>query len=54
MVDGSVLPNVRFQPLQEAGATEERTLEAVSWKPLFGNLTAVAHGGLRQGCGWWF
>jgi hypothetical protein len=29
-------PNGRFQPLQKAGATEERTLEAVGCKPVFG------------------
>ena len=29
-------PNARFQALPEAGATEERTLEAVACKPLFG------------------
>ena len=27
-------PNSRFQPLPEAGATQERTREAVGWKPV--------------------
>ena len=28
--------NDRFQPLPEAGATQERTLEAVGWKSVLG------------------
>jgi hypothetical protein len=32
-------PNGRFQPLPEAGATEERTLEAVGWKPVLAALS---------------
>ena len=30
------MPNARHEPLPEAGATEERTLEAVGSMPLFG------------------
>jgi len=29
-------PNAGRQPLPEAGATQERTLEAVGWTPWFG------------------
>jgi hypothetical protein len=31
--------NDRFQPLPEAEATKERTLEAVGWKPVIGRLS---------------
>jgi hypothetical protein len=34
-----VLPNARLQLLPEAGATQERRLEAVSCKALFGGLS---------------
>jgi hypothetical protein len=33
-------PNARFQALPKAGATQERTLEAVACKPLLGNALA--------------
>ena len=33
------MPNARFQPLPKAGARNERTLEAVGCKPLFGGAT---------------
>jgi hypothetical protein len=32
-------PNARFQPPLEAGATQERTLEAVGCKSLFGGVS---------------
>jgi hypothetical protein len=32
-----VKPNARYEPLPEAGATQERTLEAVGSMPLFGD-----------------
>ena len=38
-------PNARAQPLPKAGATQERTLEAVSCTPWFG-------WGTSQGGGW--
>jgi hypothetical protein len=40
---GDSPPNVRFEPLPEAGATQERTLEAVGWKPvLAGRCSGLA------------
>ncbi len=30
--------NGRFEPLPEAGATEEQTLEAVGWKPVLSHV----------------
>jgi len=35
-----ISPNVHLQLLPEAGATEERRLEAVSYKPLFGGTSS--------------
>jgi hypothetical protein len=31
--------NGKFQPLPEAGVTEQRTLEAVGWKPVLAALS---------------
>ena len=39
--DWGLTPNARFQLLPEAGATQERTLEAVSCKPLLGSQKRI-------------
>jgi hypothetical protein len=38
------MPNARPELLLEAGARHERTLEAVSSRPLFGEVLYVMHG----------
>ena len=35
------MPNAGRQPLPEAGAMEERTLEAVGWTPWLGDLFSI-------------
>jgi hypothetical protein len=48
MDNRKVEPNARRQPLPEAGATQERTLEAVGWTPWLGCGTGtVPHFGIH-------